>query len=122
MKEFTEEELAQYNGKNGNLVYVVYKGKVYDVSASFLWKDGIHQVLHSAGVDLTDALSKLHTAEMSSKSFPWLGSYMVLACLICHLSHEMHACNESQRKLTNTLRSIFEVFVCFFGLEILLKP
>jgi len=40
MKEFTEEELAQYNGKNGNPVYVAYKGKVYDVSASFLWKDG----------------------------------------------------------------------------------
>ena len=58
MKEFTEEELAQYNGKNGNPVYVAYKGKVYDVSASFLWKDGAHQVLHSAGVDLTDALGQ----------------------------------------------------------------
>jgi len=58
MKEFTQEELAQYNGKNGNPAYIVYKGKVYDVSSSFLWKDGTHQVLHSAGVDLTDALEQ----------------------------------------------------------------
>jgi predicted heme/steroid binding protein len=55
MKEFTREEPAQHNGKNGNPAYVAYKGKVYDASASFLWKDGNHQVLHTAGVDLTDA-------------------------------------------------------------------
>jgi predicted heme/steroid binding protein len=84
MKEFTKEELAQYNGKNGNQVYVLYKGRVYDVSDSFLWKDGTHQVLHSAGVDLTDALEQaphggdlldkfsvvgiLHGAKISDKS------------------------------------------------------
>ena len=73
MKEFTEEELAQYNGKNGNPVYVVYKGKVYDVSASFLWKDGIHQVLHRAGVDLTDALEQApHGGDVLEK-FPVVG-------------------------------------------------
>jgi len=58
MKVFTKEMVAQYNGKNGNAAYVIYKGKVYDVSASFLWKDGTHQVLHSAGVDLTNALEQ----------------------------------------------------------------
>ena len=73
MKEFTEEELAQYNGRNGNPVYVVYKGKVYDVSASFLWKDGIHQVLHRAGVDLTDALEQApHGGDVLEK-FPVVG-------------------------------------------------
>ena len=29
---------------------------MYDVSDSFLWRKGTHQVLHSAGVDLTDAI------------------------------------------------------------------
>ena len=73
MKEFTEEKLVQYNGKNGNLVYVVYKGKVYDVSASFLWKDGTHQVLHNAGVDLTDALEQApHGGDVLEK-FPVVG-------------------------------------------------
>ena len=40
---FVTRALAQYDGKNGNPAYVAYKGKVYDVSASFLWKDGNHK-------------------------------------------------------------------------------
>jgi len=73
MKKFTEEELARYNGKNGNPAYVVYKGNVYDVSDSFLWKGGTHQVLHSAGVDLTDALERApHAADVLEK-FPVVG-------------------------------------------------
>jgi predicted heme/steroid binding protein len=58
MKEFSREELARYNGKNGSPAYVAYRGKVYDASGSFLWKDGSHQVLHNAGVDLTDAMEQ----------------------------------------------------------------
>ena len=73
MKEFTEEELAQYNGKNRNPVYVAYNGKVYDVSASFLWKDGTHQVLHSAGVDLTDALEQAPHGKDFLEKFPEVG-------------------------------------------------
>ncbi len=73
MKEFTDEELVQYNGKNGNPVYVAYNGKVYDVSASFLWKDGEHQVFHRAGMDLTDALEKApHGGDILEK-FPVVG-------------------------------------------------
>jgi len=58
LKEFSKEELTQYNGKNGTPAYIAYKGKVYDVSTSFLWRDGNHQVLHIAGVDLTDAMEQ----------------------------------------------------------------
>jgi len=73
MKVFTKEEVAQRNGKNGNPAYVIFKGKVYDVSASFLWKDGIHQVLHSAGVDLTNALEQApHGGDVLEK-FPVVG-------------------------------------------------
>ena len=73
MKEFTEEELVQYNGKNRNPVYVAYNGNVYDVSASFLWKDGVHQVFHRAGVDLTDALEQApHGGDVLEK-FPVVG-------------------------------------------------
>jgi len=73
MKEFTEEELAQYNGKNGNPAYIVYKGNVYDVSSSFLWKGGTHQVLHSAGVDLTDALEQAPHGGYVLEKFPVVG-------------------------------------------------
>jgi predicted heme/steroid binding protein len=58
MKEFSKEELARYNGKNGRPAYAAYKGKVYDLSGSFLWNGGSHQVLHNAGKDLTDAMEQ----------------------------------------------------------------
>lgn len=37
MKEYTEQELAEYDGKNGRSAYLAHSGKVYDFS-SFLWK------------------------------------------------------------------------------------
>lgn len=56
MRTFTKEELRQYNGKDGAPAYIAYKGKVYDVSHSFLWQKGKHQVVHFAGADLTESL------------------------------------------------------------------
>lgn len=56
MRKFTLEELARYDGRDGRRAFIAYDGKVYDVSDSFLWKDGKHQVVHLAGTDLTGAL------------------------------------------------------------------
>jgi predicted heme/steroid binding protein len=53
MKEFTREELATFNGKDGNPAYVAYKGVVYDVTDSAMWGDGDHEGMHFAGADLT---------------------------------------------------------------------
>jgi predicted heme/steroid binding protein len=53
MKEFTREQLAQYNGKDGQPAYVAYDGKVYDLSDSAMWDDGDHEAMHFAGADLT---------------------------------------------------------------------
>lgn len=65
MKKFSKEELARYNGKNGAPACVAYKGKVYDASNSFQWKNGRHQVVHNAGEDLTDGLEQApHGVEM----------------------------------------------------------
>ena len=58
MRRFSKKELARYNGKEGAGTYVAYEGKVYDVSQSFLWQDGRHQVLHSAGKDLSGSLAE----------------------------------------------------------------
>lgn len=57
-RRFTRKELATYRGRGGVPAYIAYDGKVYDVSGSFLWRDGRHQVLHHAGVDLTDDLDE----------------------------------------------------------------
>ena len=74
MKEFSKEELARYNGKNGRPAYAAYKGKVYDLSGSFLWNEGSHQVLHNAGVDLTDAMEQApHGGDILEK-FPLVGT------------------------------------------------
>ncbi len=56
MRTFTKEEFRQYTGKDGVPAYIAYKGKVYDVSNSFLWQKGKHQVVHFAGADLTESL------------------------------------------------------------------
>jgi predicted heme/steroid binding protein len=53
MKEFTLDELAGFNGKDGNPAYVAYEGVVYDVTESAMWGDGDHEGAHFAGGDLT---------------------------------------------------------------------
>lgn len=53
-EEISIKELEKYNGKNGNLVYVAYQGKVYDLSQSSLWSSGEHMGMHQAGKDITE--------------------------------------------------------------------
>lgn len=59
----TLEKLKQYNGKNGQKAYIAYKGKVYDVTMSHLWENGIHKKIHEAGLDLTDAMENAPHSE-----------------------------------------------------------
>ncbi|MBU3829566.1 MAG: cytochrome B5 [Candidatus Limosilactobacillus merdavium] len=54
-KTFSKEELATFNGQNGQPTYVAVNGTVYDVSGKKAWTDGKHHG-HIAGQDLTDAL------------------------------------------------------------------
>lgn len=73
-RRFTREELTQYNGKNGAPAFIAYKGKVYDVSSSPLWRNGRHQARHQAGSDLTKGLEQApHSADLLEK-FPIVGT------------------------------------------------
>lgn len=72
LKEYTLEELAEYNGKNGKS-YVAYEGKVYDVSMSEFWKDGDHKG-HKAGKDLTEELNNSKHGPQVIKGFPVVGT------------------------------------------------
>jgi predicted heme/steroid binding protein len=56
LRKITSKELEEYNGKNGKPVYIAFKGKVYDVSESDLWRGGEHMGLHQAGKDITEEL------------------------------------------------------------------
>ena len=55
-RKFTLKELEEYDGKGGKPAYIVYKGKVYEVSDSDLWSGGDHMGMHQAGKDLTEEL------------------------------------------------------------------
>jgi len=64
-RTFTERELQQFDGTRGKPAYIAYEGVVYDVTASSLWRGGLHKDLHYAGTDLTRTLRKApHTAEV----------------------------------------------------------
>ena len=74
MKEFSKEEIAQNNGKNGAPVLIASNGKVYDASKSSRWENGDHENLHEAGKDLTDDLEIApHGADVLER-FPVIGT------------------------------------------------
>jgi predicted heme/steroid binding protein len=54
----TLEELASRDGKDGRPIWFAFEGKIYDVTQSRFWKQGIHMGRHPAGSDLTEALSQ----------------------------------------------------------------
>lgn len=72
-KEFTINELHNFDGKEGRPGFVAYRGKVYDVTNSKLWKDGSHMRKHLAGHDLTDAIKTAPHGEERIISMPEVG-------------------------------------------------
>jgi len=69
----TRDELKLYDGRNGSKAYVAYKGRVYDVTNSSMWKDGQHQGMHSAGLDLTPMLADAPHGSEVFKGFTVVG-------------------------------------------------
>lgn len=72
MKSFTLEELAKYDGTDGNPTYVAYNGKVYDVSDGQNWYRGEHYE-HVGGEDLTDAMADAPHDDEVMSDFPIVG-------------------------------------------------
>jgi predicted heme/steroid binding protein/uncharacterized membrane protein len=74
MKEFEPESLSQFDGKEGKPVYIVYRGRVIDVTGSKLWKTGLHMKRHQAGKDLTtDIEAAPHGLEVLER-YPQVGT------------------------------------------------
>mgnify|MGYP001553183249 CR=1 FL=1 len=62
-----KKQLALRNGIDKEEVWVAFKGEVYDVSKSKLWREGKHYE-HWAGQDLTNELKDApHTAKVFEK-------------------------------------------------------
>lgn len=63
----TRTQLSLRNGQDKPQIWVAYKGQVYDVTRSRLWREGKHYE-HWAGQDLTDELPDApHTDEVFSR-------------------------------------------------------
>lgn len=73
MREFTREELSLYDGREGRPAYVACRGKIYDLTGSFLWQGGRHQAFHSAGADLTEQLEVAPHGIEALEKFPVVG-------------------------------------------------
>jgi predicted heme/steroid binding protein len=53
---YTKSQLALRNGQDKPQIWFAYKGNIYDVTDSRLWRNGKHYE-HWAGQDLTEELT-----------------------------------------------------------------
>jgi predicted heme/steroid binding protein/uncharacterized membrane protein len=74
MRKFTRQELAEFDGLGEKPAYVAHEGRVFDVSASKLWRDGQHMRRHSAGSDLTTELQAAPHGPDRLGKFPQVGT------------------------------------------------
>jgi len=71
--DLTLSELSQCDGQEGRPAYIAFRGSVYDVSQSRLWKNGNHLNRHPAGIDLTEVLSQAPHGEDKVMTMPRVG-------------------------------------------------
>ena len=64
-KTYSKAQLALRNGQDRDEIWCAYKGLIYDVSPSRLWRKG-HHYEHWAGQDLTE---ELHDAPHDNRVF-----------------------------------------------------
>ena len=74
MREFSLEELSKCNGQGGSPAYVAYRGVVYDVSASYFFRNGQHWIRHTAGCDLSEEIANAPHNDILLQKFPIVGS------------------------------------------------
>ena len=72
-RKVARQELEKNNGKKGKPAYILYKGKVYDVSDSSFWMEGEHMGMHDAGKDLTEDLEMAPHKEENFSRVKYIG-------------------------------------------------
>ncbi|MEX2594598.1 MAG: cytochrome b5 domain-containing protein [Anditalea sp.] len=73
MQSITKQQLSLRNGQDKPEVWIAFKGVVYDVSLSRLWRNGKHYE-HWAGQDLTEELKEAPHNENVFDKFEAIGS------------------------------------------------
>ncbi len=72
LTEYSPAQLALRNGQDRPEIWVAYRGIIYDVSMSRLWRKGMHYE-HWAGQDLTDELKQAPHSEGVFERFQAVG-------------------------------------------------
>lgn len=72
LPEYSKQQLALRNGQDKPEIWVAYKGKIYDVGSSRLWRNGKHYE-HWAGQDLTTELPDAPHTETVFEKFEVIG-------------------------------------------------
>jgi predicted heme/steroid binding protein len=72
MKEYTRAQLALRNGCDREEIWCAYKGNIYDLQRSRLWRNGKHYE-HWAGQDLTDEMKDAPHTEFVFDKFEIIG-------------------------------------------------
>ncbi|MGB0431024.1 MAG: cytochrome b5 domain-containing protein [Bacteroidia bacterium] len=72
LETYTRSQLALRNGQDRDEIWVAYKGVIYDVTNSRLWRNGKHYA-HWAGQDLTNELPDAPHTETVFERFEKVG-------------------------------------------------
>ena len=72
LPSYTKQQLALRNGQDKPQIWIAYKGFIYDVGGSRLWKNGKHYE-HWAGQDLTDELPDAPHTDAVFEKFEVIG-------------------------------------------------
>ena len=72
-RKFTMNELKDFDGKNGGPTYLVFRGKVYDITNSQLWIKGTHMNSHDSREKLEETIKKAPHGEEVLGRFPVVG-------------------------------------------------
>jgi len=74
-KSFSSAELQQFDGQNGQPFYVVFRGKVFDLSGSKLWLQGKHMGIHTRDENLGETIKSAPHGEDLLERFPVIGEF-----------------------------------------------
>nr|WP_212751560.1 cytochrome b5 domain-containing protein [Pedobacter ureilyticus] len=72
LQVYTKQQLALRNGQDKPQIWVAFKGIIYDVTESRLWKNGKHYE-HWAGQDLTEELADAPHTDTVFEKFEKVG-------------------------------------------------
>ncbi len=72
LPEFSKSYLALRNGQDKPQIWIAFKGIIYDVTDSRLWKNGKHYE-HWAGQDLTEELKDAPHSDQVFAKFEVVG-------------------------------------------------